>query len=138
MVESYFAATETEMRQLGADLGPRLLVGDTVLLEGSLGAGKTTLIRGLIQRLGWMGEVRSPTFNLIQLYPTSPPILHADLYRLAGATGLGLEDEFDTRICLIEWPDRLGSLINPDRCWRIEIEVFDDGRNVRMTSPRSE
>ena len=111
-----------------------------MLLEGQLGAGKTTLVRGLLKGLGWQGEVRSPTFNLIQIYDTSPPVLHADLYRLAGATGLGLEDYWDTHLCLIEWPDRLGSLVDPDVCYRVSIE-FDqtgEGRLVTISSPVAE
>lgn len=138
MVETYSIPTEIEMRELGAQLGSRLRAGDIVLLEGHLGAGKTTLIRGLIHSLGWAGEVRSPTFNLVQLYPTDPLVLHADLYRLAGAAGLGLEDEFDTRICLIEWPDRLGSMVIPYQCWRVEIAFVDLGRQVNIILPQAE
>ena len=139
-VEIVEAADEESMRALGARLGKTLKAGEVVLLEGQLGAGKTTLVRGLLKGLGWQGEVRSPTFNLIQIYDTSPPVLHADLYRLAGATGLGLEDYWDTHLCLIEWPDRLGSLVDPDVCYRVSIE-FDqtgEGRLVTISSPVAE
>lgn len=98
---------------LAARLGQVLTAGDTVLLDGPIGAGKTHFCRHLIQSLLDAPEdVPSPTFTLVQTYDTSAgEIWHADLYRL-GDVGeveeLGLFDAFDQAICLIEWPDRLG------------------------------
>ena len=103
------AATEA----LGQRLAPLLASGDTLLLSGGLGAGKSHLARALIrQRLGAEIAVPSPTFTLVQTYPLpgGAEIWHADLYRL-GDPGevweLGLVDAMETAICLIEWPDRL-------------------------------
>ncbi|HAQ35817.1 MAG: tRNA (adenosine(37)-N6)-threonylcarbamoyltransferase complex ATPase subunit type 1 TsaE [Maricaulis sp.] len=97
---------------LGAALGARLRAGDTVLLEGDLGAGKTTFARGMIAALCGVTDVPSPTYTLIQSYETADGIalLHADLYRIEDAdelNELGLEDAFDDSITLVEWPDRL-------------------------------
>ena len=100
-------------RWLGARLGP----GDTMLIEGPIGAGKSHFCRGLIQsRLSALGrseDVPSPTFTLVQVYDAGAvEIWHADLYRLAGpdeVMELGLEQAFDTAICLVEWPDRLAA-----------------------------
>ena len=100
-------------RWLGARLGP----GDTMLIEGPIGAGKSHFCRGLIQsRLSALGrseDVPSPTFTLVQVYDAGAvEIWHADLYRLAGTDEvmeLGLEQAFDTAICLVEWPDRLAA-----------------------------
>ncbi|CAG0910915.1 unnamed protein product [Cyprideis torosa] len=97
-------------RRLGALLGP----GDVILLEGPIGAGKTHFARSLIQSLLMIPEdVPSPTFTLVQTYETAAcEIWHSDLYRLSDPQEieeLGLIDAFDTAICLIEWPDRLGS-----------------------------
>lgn len=117
------------MRALGARLSERWKAGDLVLLEGPLGAGKTTLVRGVLEALGHRGGVRSPTFNLLQVYATHPPVLHADLYRLTSADGLGLEDYCDDHLCLIEWPDRLGDI---EGAIRVRIEFEGEGRTVEV------
>ena len=100
---------------LAVRLGARLQPGDTLLLEGPIGAGKTHFARSLIQsRLSWPEDVPSPTFTLVQTYDADPvEIWHADLYRLSApdeVIELGLIDAFQTAICLVEWPDRLGQL----------------------------
>ncbi len=96
-------------------LGTLLRAGDTLLLEGPVGAGKTHFARSLIQsRMDVPEDVPSPTFTLVQTYDVSDTeIWHADLYRLSGpqeVVELGLSDAFETAICLVEWPDRLGEL----------------------------
>lgn len=110
--------SEAETRAFAQALAPNLKAGDTLLLEGPIGAGKTFFARALIQsRLQESGvheDVPSPTFTLVQTYADDAcDIWHADLYRLTGPDEifeLGLEDAFDTAICLIEWPDKLGAL----------------------------
>lgn len=107
--------TPEDTTRLARWLGARLGRGDTVLLEGPIGAGKSHFCRGLIQsRLAALGrseDVPSPTFTLVQVYDAGPvEIWHADLYRLSGpgeVMELGLDQAFDTAICLVEWPDRL-------------------------------
>lgn len=99
-----FAANEAETRAIGASLVSELGPGDLVLLYGDLGAGKTTLVRGILEGLGWQGAVRSPTFSLLHLYPTRPPLAHADLYRVTSAEGIGLEEVLDDHIVCVEWP----------------------------------
>ncbi len=129
------SSSEAETRALGADLARRLSPGDVVLFEGELGAGKTTMIRGILEALGHPGPVRSPTFNLIQLFDTSPPVMHADLYRLKNAEGIGLEDYLGSHVCLIEWPDRLGGLVAQEDCWRVRIAFSNGGRAVEYIPP---
>lgn len=95
--------------------GPKLEVGDTLLLSGPVGAGKTHFARSLIQSLLPVPEdVPSPTFTLVQTYDAGDfEIWHTDLYRLTHADEmieLGLLDAFETALCLVEWPDRLGDL----------------------------
>ena len=111
---------------LGAALAPHLRRGDLLALGGDLGAGKTTLARGLIRALGYRGPVPSPTFTLVQHYETDPaPVWHFDLYRLGASDEvieLGIEDAFADGICLIEWPDRLGSWLPAQR---IEVHLSD-------------
>jgi tRNA threonylcarbamoyl adenosine modification protein YjeE len=134
MVEQ-FIETEEEMLAVGREFSARWGMGDIVLLIGELGAGKTTLVRGVMEGLGWEGVVRSPTFNLMQVYPTKVPVVHADLYRVANAAGIGLEEYFDDHLCLIEWPDRLGDLVDPANCWRVTIEFDGNGRKLNLESP---
>ena len=102
-------------QRLGACLGP----GDTLLLQGPIGAGKTHFARNLIQsRLATAEDVPSPTFTLVQTYEADGvEIWHADLYRLTSpdeVVELGMTDAFQSAICLVEWPDRLGSLAPQD------------------------
>ena len=135
MPEHHTFSTEAEMTAFGAEFVTRLQIGDVVLLSGPLGAGKTTLARAMIKALGWKGAVRSPTYNLIHTYPTVPPVMHADLYRVDGAAGLGLEEYLDSHLCLIEWPDRLQGLLDGrERIVRVEI-LFDVlGRKLIVSS----
>lgn len=100
---------------LAARLGTELAVGDVLLLEGSIGSGKTHFARSLIQSLMQVPEdVPSPTFTLVQAYNTTVgEIWHCDLYRFSSVDEveeLGLIDAFETAICLVEWPEKLGPL----------------------------
>ena len=120
------AETDRLARRIGARLAP----GDTLLLEGGIGAGKTHFARALIQSLLETPEdVPSPTFTLVQVYDTAKgPVWHADLYRLTApdeVQELGLLEAFDSAVCLVEWPDRLGSLA-PEGALSLQ---FDAGRD---------
>lgn len=115
-------ATEALGRKLSRILAP----GDTVFLEGELGAGKTTLVRSILQGMGWHGAVRSPSYALIHSYPDlAPPVHHLDLYRLGSAEeafGLDLDQYAQAgAILLVEWADRLEGTIFPRYTVRLEI-----------------
>lgn len=139
-------ATPDDTARFAAALAPRLTTGDIVLLEGPIGAGKTHFCRALIQaRLAADGapleDVPSPTFTLVQTYTTpKTEIWHADLYRVTHpdeVEELGLLDAFDDEITLVEWPDRLGSLI-PTRALLVSFEATqDDRRVVRLSGPEA-
>jgi tRNA threonylcarbamoyladenosine biosynthesis protein TsaE len=110
--------SQTATDDLANALAPILGPGDVLLLDGPVGAGKTqfarTLIRALLAAAGTADEdIPSPTFTLVQTYEAGPlEIWHVDLYRLSGAgevAELGLEEAFETAVCLVEWPDRLGA-----------------------------
>lgn len=121
---------------LGQLLAAHLVPGDTVLLDGPIGAGKSHLSRAFIRaRLGRMEDVPSPTFTLVQTYEDAKgDIWHADLYRLShpdDVLELGLEDAFDTAICLIEWPDRLGPLA-PDDAIHVTLSPDGEGRRALL------
>ena len=125
---------------LGAGLGRALAPGLTIWLRGDLGAGKTTLTRGLLRELGFSGRVKSPTYTLVELYEfTRFNLYHFDLYRFADPDeweGAGFREYFNpASVCLVEWPDKAGGLLPvPDVA--VELEFFDDGsmdgRSVRI------
>ena len=130
--------SEADTARLGALLGLALAPGDTLLLDGPVGAGKTHLARALIRaRLGRMEDVPSPSFTLVQVYDAADAeIWHADLYRLSHSAEvgeLGLEAAFATAICLIEWPDRLGRLA-PSDALRLRLDPDGDGRRATLTA----
>jgi tRNA threonylcarbamoyladenosine biosynthesis protein TsaE len=122
---------------LGRALGARLGAGDTVLLHGGLGAGKTHLARALIQSLLPVPEdVPSPSFTLVQTYDGPGfEIWHADLYRLSGAgdvAELGLDMAMAQALTLIEWPDRLGT--PPPGALHLALSDHGEGRLASLTS----
>ena len=125
---------------LAALLGKHLVAGDTVLLTGDVGAGKTHFARALIQSLLAQPEdVPSPTFTLVQVYDAASgtEIWHADLYRLSHPSEteeLGLRDAMEHAICLIEWPDRLAGL-RPESALDIALTATDveDHRTLTAT-----
>ena len=135
-MEDIIVTSESEMLALGARLGRALRAGDTVALTGDLGAGKTTLARGLVQSVLPHETVPSPTYTLVQTYEVPGFTLwHCDLYRLEHpdeAYELGLMDAMGEDVCLLEWPDRLGALL-PDDALKIEITFYGDGRCIKLT-----
>ena len=103
------SASETEAA--GEGLARSLAAGDVLLLEGDLGSGKTTFVRGLARGLGVTAPVASPTFQLVRVYPGPLPLAHADLYRLedpaSALADLGLEELADQGVAVVEWGDRI-------------------------------
>lgn len=127
------------------DFGRRLALilrerAGLVFLEGDLGAGKTTLVRGLLRGLGVTGPVKSPTYTLIEPYVIpgtrgSWPVFHLDLYRLGDAEELellGWRDLLDDgALLLIEWPQR-GAGVLPDPQWRLRLRMEATGRRLEL------
>lgn len=128
-------ANETELIALGAALIPQLSAGQTVCLTGGLGAGKTTFVRGMIQSVLGDIDVPSPTYTLVQTYDMPEfELWHCDMYRLERPEDgyeLGVTDAFEDALCLIEWPDKLGSLI-PEDALAVEIAFDGEGRKVTL------
>ncbi|MBW1602405.1 tRNA (adenosine(37)-N6)-threonylcarbamoyltransferase complex ATPase subunit type 1 TsaE [Streptomyces sp. JJ66] len=115
-------STPEDMRQLGRRLAALLRAGDLVLLTGELGAGKTTLARGLGAGLGVRGDVTSPTFVIARVHPPlgdGPPLVHVDAYRLDG--GLEEMEDLDLDVCLpesvvaVEWGEGRVEELTEDR-----------------------
>jgi tRNA threonylcarbamoyladenosine biosynthesis protein TsaE len=124
---------EPAMAHAGAALAAVLRAGDVVALTGPLGAGKTTLVRGVLAALGHEGEVPSPTFAIVQPYDaTTLPISHADLYRLEDPSELeelGLDDQLFDGALLVEWPERAGAAAWP-QALRLGLQPRPDGRRA--------
>ena len=105
---------EEAQLELGRRLAEHVRIGDVIALEGGLGAGKTTLARGLLEGLGLEGEAPSPSFAIVQPYDIPDvrlPVAHVDLYRLDDAdeaAELALDEYLLDSLLVIEWPDRLG------------------------------
>lgn len=134
---SLFLPSEEATEALGRLLAGHLVPGDTLLLAGPIGAGKSHLSRAIIRaRLGRMEDVPSPTFTLVQTYDDpAGDIWHADLYRLSHpdeVRELGLEDAFATAICLVEWPERLGRHL-PDNAIHLSLSTEDEGRRALIS-----
>ena len=133
-------AHEAATTALGAAVASLLKRGDAVLLYGDLGAGKSTLARGLVRALTRPDEeVPSPTFTLVQQYEPSsgarPFVSHFDLYRLETADEafeLGFDEAMDEGAVVVEWPQRLGARLPLDRL-DIELTHVGDGRLARIT-----
>jgi tRNA threonylcarbamoyladenosine biosynthesis protein TsaE len=101
-----------ETRRLGRELGRTLRAGDVVLLEGELGAGKTTFVKGIADACGVTVGVRSPTFALMHRYRGRPDLIHVDLYREKSAASLddlALDEAGEAAILVIEWPKDLAA-----------------------------
>lgn len=133
--------TSARLERLGARIADQLAVGDAVCLWGALGAGKSTLARGLIRALTTPQEdVPSPTFTLVQVYLAAGlSIAHFDLYRLksaAEAFELGIDEALSEGAAVIEWPERMGFDLPAHR---LDVELrflangSTNGREIRLT-----
>ena len=136
-------ATADDTRGVGAAIAPLLRIGDVVVLTGELGAGKTTLVRGIASGLGAAEHVASPTFTLVREYVTGRvPVAHVDVFRLdrvQDVVDLAL-DELEGGACvlIVEWGDAVEELLADDRL-RVELTTEDpagatDARRITITS----
>jgi tRNA threonylcarbamoyladenosine biosynthesis protein TsaE len=138
-VPSFRTGSEEETIALGARLAKTFPAKAVVLLIGNLGAGKTTLAKGIVEGMGAAApeEVSSPTYTLIHEYGRPPAVYHIDLYRLESAreaAALGLEELFDKNaLVLMEWGERFPELLPPQH---IEIRLAageGDERKITVT-----
>jgi tRNA threonylcarbamoyladenosine biosynthesis protein TsaE len=128
--------TPEAMADLGARLAVVLRAGDLVLLAGPLGAGKTTLVRGLGAAMGVRGAVTSPTFVIARVHPSlvgGPALVHADAYRLGGFAeldDLDLDADLDTAVTVVEWGTGVAEALADSR---LEVRIArDDASEARQ------
>ena len=130
----FLAEGEGAMLALGAQLSGELAGGQLWALAGDLGAGKTTLVRGMLRGLGFNGRVKSPSYGLVESYDLGRfTVHHLDLYRLSDPGELdfiGLEDLFgDNSVLLVEWPERAGGRLPPVST-RLRIAIEGEARRI--------
>lgn len=129
---SLILASLADSQALGARLAALARPGDVIALSGELGAGKTSIARGLLAALGLEGEAPSPSFAIVQPYEPPEvrfPVLHVDLYRIEHpdeAEELGLDDARADSLLIVEWPERLGVSAWEDALW-LSLDVAPDG-----------
>ena len=130
---------EAATRAAGAALAGQLKPGDILLLEGPLGAGKTTLVRGLLEALGHRGEVPSPTFAIVQPYDDlALPLWHLDLYRIAHPSELaelGLDSVLGDGVLVVEWPDHAGGDAWPPTALALTLTPITDSARALTAKP---
>ena len=128
-------ASASETEALAARLAVRLEPGDVVLVQGELGAGKTTFVRGACRALGVTAAVTSPTFTIGHLYGGRVPVAHLDLYRfteVSAAEWGDLEPYFDGTIAFVEWPEAGAGALPPPRVTVSLAHAGADRRHIRL------
>jgi tRNA threonylcarbamoyladenosine biosynthesis protein TsaE len=133
---------EADTLALGAALAAHLVAGSVVWLEGDLGAGKTTLVRGLLRAAGETGPVKSPTYTLVEVHVVSGlNFYHFDFYRFNQAEeylDAGLDEYFSgSGVCLVEWPDKAAPYL-PTADMRIELRVAPGDARIAAITAGSE
>ena len=132
---THWLPDEAATLAFGAALAQVLRPGLTIYLMGDLGAGKTTLTRGVLRGLGYVGKVKSPTYTLVEVYTVSSLYLyHFDFYRFADPheyLDAGFREHFNAdTVCLVEWPEKAGEFL-PTPDLRIRLMADQDGRSLQ-------
>jgi len=134
-------ADEAATLNMGASLALSVSAGLIIYLHGDLGAGKTTLVRGMLHALGHTGKVKSPTYTLVEPYEISGLLVyHFDLYRFIDPEewdAAGFRDYFNAQsVCLVEWPEKAGDLL-PQPDIDIRMNQKGTGREIRLSANTS-
>ncbi|MBY7734114.1 tRNA (adenosine(37)-N6)-threonylcarbamoyltransferase complex ATPase subunit type 1 TsaE [Francisella philomiragia] len=133
-MKSVIVKNETQMFEFAQEYAKKLQAGQIIYLHGDLGAGKTTFVKGVLKSLGYKGNVKSPTYTLVESYEFDNfNIYHFDLYRLADPEELewiGIRDYLnDSSICFVEWPEKGRGLL-PKSSIDVCIKYLPEGRQI--------
>lgn len=139
MKTMYKSSSEEDTQQIGMELASNAKAGDIFALYGSLGAGKTALVKGMAKELNVAEGVTSPTFTIINEYNGDKPLYHMDLYRIENGEELfqtGFEEYLhEEGIVVIEWPQVALSLLKNIPHWEIKIEILSEyNRTITVTA----
>ena len=135
----FISRSPEQSRRMGMRLGAMLQLGDIICLQGDLGAGKTTFVQGLAQGWGSLDPVTSPTFIIVNIYrrPDEKQLFHLDTYRLesaAEAEMLDLDEMLSSGALVIEWAERIESILPAERLW-INLEyIAEEQRRLQITA----
>lgn len=133
----FISRSPEQTRRMGMRLGGLLHPGDVVCLQGDLGAGKTTFVQGLAQGWGSLDAVSSPTFIIVNMYrrPDDSQLFHLDTYRLESApeaAELDLDDMLAAGPLVIEWPERIESILPSERLWLQLDYIEEEQRRIQF------
>ena len=136
IARAWYVPDEQAMEELARCLSRSAKRPGVIYLQGELGTGKTTLVRGLLRGFGYLGKVKSPTYTLVEPYPLDGlTVYHLDLYRLGSPgelEGIGIRDLLvDTDLLLVEWPEQGGGALPPADLV-ISLAYKDHGRELRF------
>ena len=138
----FFSRSPEQTRRVGMRLGGLLHPGDVICLQGELGAGKTTLVQGLAQGWGSLDPVSSPTFVLVNVYrrPDVERLFHLDAYRIDSpieAEELDLDEMLAQGSLVIEWPEKMESVLPEERLWILMDFVAEEHRQLLLKASGS-
>ncbi len=135
----FISRSPEQSRRMGMRLGAILKLGDMICLQGDLGAGKTTFVQGLAQGWGSLDPVSSPTFIIVNLYRRADEnqLFHLDTYRLENASEaemLDLDEMLATGTLVIEWAERIVSILPKERLWLTLEYIDEEHRRLQFTA----
>ena len=139
MVREFVIKSDLEMQKLGEAIGKNAFPNMLITMEGDLGAGKTTMTKGIGKALNVKRVINSPTFTILKVYEGDLMLYHMDVYRIDNNSGDDyLEEYFEMNgVCVVEWANNISNLLKEDRLM-IEIKIDEEFHRIVSLQSRSE
>lgn len=142
LMYTYISQSENDTISFAQLLAKQSSLGDIIILSGDLGSGKTKFVQGFLKYFGLENEISSPTFTIVNEYPSTPPLFHFDVYRLADVDefyAIGGEEYFEKGICLIEWGELLETIL-PSSYLKITFSrnLEDENKRILTLTPHGD